>query len=328
MALFTPGEILRNLKKNRGEEPHVAVPSPQKSYSSTNVRRGRAVLAAGLALSLAALVGCGQSGPSTAASGGAASLDKLKETKEVSVGFANERPYAYLDGDKLVGQAPALSGYIFDQLGGIKLDPRLFEFGSLIQALNSNRVDVVTAGMYITPARCKQANFGNPEYVATTALLVKKGNPLGLSDYASVAANAQAKLAVLNGGVEPGHAKANGVPADRLQVVADQQSGLDAVKSGRADAVASTAPALRALVKADPSVEVLEGFVPVIDGKKQVGVSGAVFRKGDEDLRKAYNEELKKLIESGKWLELLEPYGFTKAEMPDPAMTAEQYCQE
>lgn len=41
--------------------------------------------------------------------------------------------------------------------------------------------------MFITPERCEQADFSNPEYVATTALLVQRGNPEGLSDYASVA---------------------------------------------------------------------------------------------------------------------------------------------
>lgn len=302
------------------------VPPPRKSPPSAGSRRGRTLLAAVLVLSFTALTGCGQGAQGTSTNA-ASTLDRLKESKQVSVGFANERPYAYLDGDKLVGQAPALSRYIFDQIGGIQLEPRLFEFGSLIQALNSNRADVVTAGMFITPARCKQADFGNPEYVATTALLVKKGNPLGLSDYASVAKNGQATLAVLNGAVESGQAKANGVPADRLQVVADQQSGLDAVKSGRAQAFAATAPALRTAVATDPSLEVLEGFVPVVDGKKQFGVGAAVFRKGDNALRQAYNAELKKLIESGKWLELLAPYGFTKAEMPDPSMTADQYCQ-
>lgn len=72
-----------------------------------------------------------------------------------------------------------MQGYIFDQIGGIELDPTMFEFGSLIQALNSERVDVVTAGMFITPQRCRQAAFSNPVYVAKTALLVPAGNPMG-----------------------------------------------------------------------------------------------------------------------------------------------------
>jgi polar amino acid transport system substrate-binding protein len=181
--------------------------------------------------------------------------------------------------------------------------------------------------MFITPERCEQASFSNPVYVGTTALLTEKGNPLGLSDYTSVAKHDDAVLAVMNGAVEVEQAKGNDVPDDRLQIVADQQSGLDAVKSGRADAFALTAISLRALAESDKSVEVAEAFIPVVDGEEQLGAGAAVFRQGDADLREVFNAELATLIESDKWLELVEPYGFTEAERPDPSLTAEQLCQ-
>lgn len=295
-----------------------------RSARPHRARRFGATAAVAAALVVAAACGTTQAG-SGAPKGDA--LKEAKDSKSVNVGFANERPYAYKDGDELVGEAPAISGYIFDKIGGIKLEPRLFDFGSLIPALNSGRVDVVTAGMFITPERCQQALFGNPEYIATTALLVKKGNPEGLSDFESVAKKKSAKLAVMNGAVEVEQAKGAGVPESQLQVVADQQGGLDAVKSGRADAFALTSISLRALVKADSSVELAEPFIPVVDGKEQVGAGAAVFRKGDEELRDAYNAELKKLIESGKWLDLVKQYGFTEAEMPKPDATAEEFCK-
>jgi polar amino acid transport system substrate-binding protein len=268
---------------------------------------------------------CGSKVETGGTSGNA--LEEAKKAKSVEVGFANERPYAYDDNGKLVGQAPAISGYIFEQLGGIQLKQRLFDFGSLIPALNSGRVDVVTAGMFITPERCKQALFGNPEYIAKTALLVKKGNPKGMSNLDAVAKDKGVKLAVMNGAAEGDEAKAAGIPESQIQIVADQQGGLDAVKSGRADAFALTSISLRALVKADSSVELTEPFIPVVNGKEQFGVGAAVFNKGDVELRDAYNAELKKLIESGKWLELVEPYGFTKAEMPAADSTADEYCK-
>jgi polar amino acid transport system substrate-binding protein len=99
------------------------------------------------------------------------------------------------------------------------------------------------------------------------------------------------------------------------------------VKSGRADAFALTSISLRALAKEDSSVEVAEAFIPVVDGKEQIGAGAAVFRKDDTQLRDAFNAELKKLLASDKWLELVEPYGFTEAEKPDPSLTAEKLCQ-
>jgi polar amino acid transport system substrate-binding protein len=292
----------------------------------TSSRLRRSVLASSLVAVFGVLAACTQTEPGTGASTGGGTLDRVKDDGTINVGFANERPYAFREGGELVGEAPAIHGYIFEQIGDIEMQPNLFEFGSLIQALNSERVDVVTAGMFITPERCQEASFSNPEYVATTALLVQKGNPKSLSDYQSVAGS-DATLAVMNGAVEVEQAEGNDIPKDQLQVVADQQSGLDAVKSGRADAFALTSISLRALAKSDSSVEVAEAFIPVVDGEEQIGAGAAVFRQGDDDLREAFNAELKKLLESDKWLELVEPYGFTEAEKPDPSLTAEKLCQ-
>ncbi|WP_347056905.1 ectoine/hydroxyectoine ABC transporter substrate-binding protein EhuB [Blastococcus sp. HT6-30] len=300
------------------------------SYHLSRAPRGskrRKLGAGGVVLAVGLVTACSSTEPGTgAATGGGSTLDRITDEGVVQVGFANERPYAYREDGELVGQSPAVHGYIFDQIGGVELEPNLFEFGSLIQALNSERVDVVTAGMFITPERCEQAAFSNPVYVATTALLVPAGNPMGLTDYQSVA-NSDAVLAVMNGAVEVEQARANGIPDDRLQIVPDQQSGMDAVKSGRADAFALTAISLRALAENDASVEVAEAFIPVVDGEEQIGAGAAVFRQGDDELREAFNAELAELIESDMWLELVEPYGFTEAERPDPGLTAEELCQ-
>jgi len=311
-----------NLTRRQGE--NVKLRSNRCSdHGSLRQRLGAAVVVA----ALGALTACTTTEPGTGApAGGGSTLDRVKEAGTIPVGFANERPYAYREDGELVGQAPAVHRHIFDQIGGIELEPNLFKFGSLIQALNSERVDVVTAGMFITPERCQEAAFSNPVYVATTALLVPAGNPMGLTDYQSVASG-DAVLAVMNGAVEVEQARANGIPDDRLQIVADQQSGLDAVRAGRADAFALTAISLRALAESDPSVEVAEAFVPVVDGEKQLGAGAAVFRQGDDELREAFNAELADLITSDRWLELVKPYGFTEAERPDPDLTAEQLCQ-
>jgi hypothetical protein len=158
----------------------------------TSTRR----LVAGLALLALAGAGCTQTEVGTGAdTGGGSTLDQVKEEGSITVGFANERPYAYQDGGELVGEAPAVHSYIFDKIGGIELDGKQSGFDSLIPSLNADRVDVVTAGMFITPERCQQADFSNPEYVATTSLLVPKGNPEGLSDYTSVAEPLQPRVA-------------------------------------------------------------------------------------------------------------------------------------
>lgn len=280
-------------------------------------------LAGGVVATGGLLAACSRTDTSSTVSGD--TLARIKKSGTVTVGFANERPYAFRDNNgNLVGEAPSIHGEIFKRIGGIKLQPRLYEFDSLIPALNAGRVDVVTAGMFIEPDRCKQAAFSNPEYAAPEALLVKKGNPRNLSDYASVAKTG-ATLAVMTGAVEGDQAKAYHVK--NVQTVADQTSGLDAVKSGRADAFALTSISLRWAAQSDSSVEVLTPFTPVVNGVKQIGAGAAVFRLKDDPLREAFDKELADILASGLWLKLVKPWGFTEAEKPTAGMTAEKFCK-
>lgn len=262
---------------------------------------------------------------STKDTGGGETLKRIEDDEQVKVGFAAEQPYGFKQGGKLVGEAPDLHTEVFDRVGGIAIDGEQIDFNSLIQKLNAGDIDVVSAGMFITPDRCQEAAFSNPEYVAKTALMVPTGNPDDLTDLDS-AADAGIKLAVMRGAVEKGYAEAAGI--DDFEVVADQQSGIDAVTSGRADAFALTDISLNWAAKGRDDVEVTESFTPVVDGKPQVGAGAAVFRPEDTELRAAFNKELKAVLADGDaWLDIVGKYGFTEDNKPDPDMTAEEFCK-
>jgi polar amino acid transport system substrate-binding protein len=51
-----------------------------------------------------------------------------------------------------------------------------------------------------------------------------------------------------------------------------------------------------------------------------------VFRKEDTDLVEAFNEELKKLIDSGELTEMIEPFGFGPETLPPDDVTTESLC--
>lgn len=292
-------------------------------FSRRNFLKQSAVVGGGIVAG-GWLAACSKTNTGTS---GQDTLAKIKKQGYVTVGFANERPYGYRQGGQLAGEAPAISGYVFDQMGGITLKGKLFEFDALIPALTAGRVDVVTAGMFITPERCGQAAFGDPEYVVPSAFLVKKGNPKGLNTYQDII-DKKATLAVLSGAVELDQATGAGVPQDQLLQVPDQQAGLDAVKSGRADALNLTSISLRSLAEGQPSVEVAQPFTPVVDGKKVYGAGAAVFRKEDKSLLDAYNQQLDKVLQDQqKWLSLVGKYGFTENEMPPANLTTAQLCK-
>jgi len=256
-------------------------------------------------------------------------LAGLKKNGIVRVGFANESPYGYADSSgKLTGEAPEVARAVFKKLGVPKLEGVLTEFGSLIGGLNAGRFDVIAAGMFINPDRCKQIAFSDPDYCVKEAFLVKKGNPKNISTYKDVASSG-AKLGVLTGAVEGDYAKGNGVEGNQLQVFPDQASMYDGLSAGRVDAISLTSISLRNLLSKHKgaSFELTDPFTPVVDGKEQKGCGGYGFRNNEDDLRKKFNAQLQQLKSSGELLSIIKPFGFSQAEIAGPDDTAAKLCK-
>ncbi|WP_312855480.1 ectoine/hydroxyectoine ABC transporter substrate-binding protein EhuB [Litoribacterium kuwaitense] len=250
----------------------------------------------------------------------------------MSVGFANERPYGYETEDgEPEGMSVDIATAIFSDLGVEELDGNVVDFSSLINGLNSNNFDAVTAGMYITPERCENANFTEPEYRMGEAMAVAPGNPLDLHSYEDVLTNPDATITVMAGGVEYGYlqdiAEELGVEAN-IETVNTIADNLAALEAGRTDAITMTeATLLTALEGSENSnIEVVEDFEqPVVNGEEVYGYGGTVFRAGDEELVKEYNDRLAEMKESGELVEIYEKYGLSEDNLPGD-MTTEELC--
>lgn len=243
-------------------------------------------------------------------------LEKAKSEGVIRIGFANEAPYGYATpSGELTGEAPAVAKEIFSRLGINNVEGVLTEFGSLIPGLRAGRFDVIAAGMFITPERCAQIQFSEPSYGIGQAFLVPEGNPNNLTDYSSVAGNADMKLAVLAGGVEAGYAEQAGVSQSQLMILPDQASLVNAVRSGRAQAAALTALSIKQMADANDGVESTEPFGEVA-GQSVVGHGGFGFRPDDTELYEAFNEELKKFVGTQEHIELVTEFGFGEGFMP------------
>jgi polar amino acid transport system substrate-binding protein len=243
------------------------------------------------------------------------------------VGIANEAPYGFTDpSGKVTGESVEVARAVLAAMGTKDIQAETVDFNALIPGLISRRYEVVTAGMFIRPDRCAAAQFTDPDYTAPTALLVPKGNPKGLKDYQDVKASG-ARLAVLSGAVEKQDAQNSGVPPAQLQSFDTQNTLLQAVSAGRADAGALTSFSLQDVVKKNPgaSVEVTPGFFPVINGKPQISAGAFVFRKGDDRVN-AFNAELRRIHQNGDWLRIVEPFGFTAENIPKPDVTTAGLC--
>lgn len=284
----------------------------------------------GLVLSAAALGGlaaCSRTSTGSGEGGGEGEgdlLSKLQDAGKITVGFAGEAPYSFDDNGELTGATVAMHREIFGELGIEKVEGKLTDWNSLIPGLNAGQFDAVSAGMSILPERCAEAAFSEPEFQYTTALLVPKGNPEGLTTMQSFV-DSGLTVATMSGAVESTYATDLGLESVE---VGGPQDGVDALSSGNADAFALTAISLNWLVEnSTTDFEVTESFVAEIDGEKQVGAGGTVFRKEDTSLLDAYNEKLAAIIsDPERYLSIVGDFGFTEEELPPKEMTAELLC--
>ncbi|TQS76483.1 ectoine/hydroxyectoine ABC transporter substrate-binding protein EhuB [Ornithinibacillus gellani] len=255
-------------------------------------------------------------------------LGTLQDEGKVTVGFANEKPYAYQEDGELKGAAVDIAKAVFKELGIDEVEGQLADFGQLIPGLNAKKFDVITAGMAINPDRCENAAFGEPEMMYGEGLIVKKGNPLNLESYEDIANNPDVVVSVMAGATENEFLKSEGVDEDQIQSAPDIPATFSAVESGRADATTGTEMTIKmALESADTdALEFVESFEqPDVEGVPSYGA--AAFHHDNDKLREAYNEKLKELKEDGTIAELLEKNGFSEEmNMVPDDVTTEKVC--
>lgn len=250
-------------------------------------------------------------------------LEKIKDSSSVRIGYANETPFAYtaLDGS-VTGESPEIVRKVFERMEIDTIKPVLTEWGSLIPGLRAGRFDLIAAGMYITPERCKQVLFTDPHYRLLDTLLVAEGNPKNLRSYEDIAGNPEVKIAIMSGTVNLGYARKAGIKDSQILQVPDTTSQLQAVRSGRADAAIGTQLTMKGLAdKAGDDVEAIADFK---DDPSRAGYGALAFRPQDKALRDAVNAELKQWLGSEEHLKTIEPFGFDRSNVTDK--TAAELC--
>lgn len=246
-----------------------------------------------------------------------ASLDGIVDRGFLRAGFADEPPYAFVDEEgRIRGESPAVLHAAAGGLGIPEVRWVLLDFGELIPALESGRIDVIAAGMFRTPERMQQVGFTLPTYCADGALLVARHNPLGLHGLADLPERG-AVLAVLYGSVEERAAQILDIPEDQLLAVPDSDTAFEAVLAGNADALALTAPTARYLAARAPDrLELARPFEPSPEVEELLGGCGSfAVRRNDRELRAALDGFLRSFVGSERHLQLVAPFGFAAREV-------------
>ncbi len=252
-------------------------------------------------------------------------LERAQAEGKVRVGFAREAPYAYRDPatGRVTGEAPEVARHLLAGLGITQVESILTEPETLIPGLQAGRFDLI-AGLSIRPQHCAEVRFSNPTYQVGEAMVVRGGNPGKLHSFEDVAARRRSTLGVVAGSVELDHARAAGIPAERILFFPGLPSAVAGVATGRVDGAAGSRLTLRKLVAQAKAgtVELARPFQEPRKAGNPVRSYGAfAFRKRDAAFVAAINARLADFIGSPEHAALVAPFGFTPADLPGKVST-------
>ncbi|MBS7703752.1 ectoine/hydroxyectoine ABC transporter substrate-binding protein EhuB [Chelatococcus asaccharovorans] len=256
--------------------------------------------------------------------------EKVLSGAELKVGIHNQVPWGFKTPDgRVAGVHPDMIRAVLEPLGVKKIDFVVVEFGALIPSLISKRIDAVASGLAITPQRCEQVIFSEPDLAIGDGVLVKAGNPLNIHSYEDIAKTPSIRMAGGRGSSNTENAIKAGISKERVQQFPDVQAGVSALMAGRIDAITfSTGTAIGILQ--DPNIRGIERAMPftglLVSGKPVVNYAAIAFRPEDADLRDLYNEGLAKMKVEGKLKSILAKSGFSDGEIAPDTAKASDLC--
>ena len=184
---------------------------------------------------------------------------------------------------------------------GFKVEVEATPFSALIPSLTSNKIDIISAAMLITPTRKEVIDFSDPVFPYPEGLMVKADDNKA---YKSLADLKGEVVGAQVGTVYVDFLKKNGEFAEikTYDSIADiiRDVGLGRIKGGFGDA-----PIVRYQLsqRKDAGVKVAESYEPKMDGYVGIGT-----RKGDKELQAKINAGLAKMKSSGKLDEILKKW--------------------
>ena len=236
---------------------------------------------------------------------------------KVIFAWIEEPPFATGEDDRVTGADVELARLVVERMGIKEFEPIKVEFADMLPGVAAGRWTMNTA-LFITPERCRTVAFSDPVWALADGMIVSQGNPRRITSYAAIAADAQAKLAVIRTTIQVDAALREGIPRDRVIEVATQEEALDAIRAGQADAFSATALGHRTVLAKMQSkdLELAQGFQPPSqDGGTAAGYGAFSFARENQAFVTRFNEVLAAYFGSPEHKKAVASYGFTDAEI-------------
>lgn len=211
-------------------------------------------------------------------------------------------PFEFVDGGEIKGIDVDFAKAICKELG-YELVIENLDFDTLLNALDSKKVDFVAAGMTVTPDREEQANFTITYYKAKQVLIVKED-----SNIQSIEDLVGKRIGVQSGTTGQYIAEDEIEGAKDNDLITGYSAGslaVKAVENGQIDAVIIDNLPAQEFVKKNEGLK-------IVDGLFEDEEYAMAFNKKDEELLKKFNEAMQKLIDDGTLQEIVDKYMLEK----------------
>ena len=226
-----------------------------------------------------------------------AEVTTVKEGVLTMATNASFPPYEFIsdeDGETIVGIDAEIAALIAEKLG-LELVIEDMEFGSIITAIQTGKVDMGMAGMTVTEERKQNVNFSTTYATGVQSIIVPEGSAIAsLDDLAGVVIGVQESTT--------GHIYCEDeFGSDAVVPFANGALAVQALNAGKVDCVIIDNEPAKAFVEANPGLKILDTSYAVED--YAIAVS-----KDNEALLEAIDAALAELIEDGSVAEVVAKY--------------------
>jgi polar amino acid transport system substrate-binding protein len=252
-------------------------------------------------------------------------LDRIRDTGTIRVGYALEAPYVLLDESGAVtGESALAAADVIAKMGVRRVEWIQTSFEELIPALRTGRIDVIAAGMFVTPERQRLVRFSDPTVRVAASLLIRSGDRARVAPEGRVEPESGLRIAVMSGAAEQQRLRRKGWPEAQLVILPDARAGSAALSQGLVDALALSTPALRWIAQeAAGEFEIMPLSPAAPEG--DTDIMAFAFRQEDEPLVRAWNRVQREVLTDPAYLEAVARFGFTAEDFvrpPGPAKGA------
>ncbi len=222
------------------------------------------------------------------------SSSKKEEAKELHMATNAEfPPYEYMEKNKIVGIDPDIAQAICDKLG-YKLVIDNMQFDAIIAAVTSGKADFGMAGMTVTDERKEAVDFTDT-YATTTQVIIVRDKDSKVASADDLEGSA---IGVQLG--TTGDIFASDVKDAKIQRFSKGADAVEALSTGKIDAVIIDSEPAKEFVKAKDGLKILDD--PFAEEEY------AICLKKGSDLTAEFNKALKELKKDGSLEKIVNKY--------------------